>query len=298
MISVVIPTRNRNELLIGCLNAILSNSIKPFQIIVIDSSDLDKRKKIAYLSNTIKHEFTEIKSAAKQRNIGLSKVDPNSKYIAFIDDDVLIPESYFAKLISSMEKFGLCGISGLAINTEKESTHKPKGKVKKIFSRLFLLDSNLDGVLLKSGVNISVKEKSTIPVESEWLIGCSIWDYLIIKDLRFEEDFYGQSLGEDVIFSVRASKRGKIAVDTNVVLTHLESAILRPNDETFMYMWIKNRMRIISEMQSGNLKYLAYHWANFGKLLQVIFTSNPNKLLKINGFFYGYKDLLLGKNED
>jgi glycosyltransferase involved in cell wall biosynthesis len=298
MISVVIATRNRNELLIGCLDAILSNSIKPFQIIVIDSSDLDKRKKIVYLSSTIKHEFTEIKSAAKQRNIGLSMVDPNSKYIAFIDDDVLIPESYFAKLISSMEKFGLCGISGLAINSKKESAHKPKGKVKKIFSRLFLLDSNLDGVLLKSGVNISVKKKNTIPVESEWLIGCSIWDYLIIKDLRFEEDFYGQSLGEDVIFSLRASKSGKIAVDTNVVIDHQESPILRPNVEAFMYMWIKNRKRIVSEMQSGAPKYLAYHWANFGKLLQIILLSNPNKLLKIKGIFNGYRDLFLGKNEN
>ena len=174
MISVIVPTRNRNELLIRCLDAILRNSIKPFQIIVIDSSDLDKRKNIDYLSSTIKQEFTEIKSAAKQRNIGLNKIDSNSKYVAFIDDDVLVPENYFAKLTSSMEKHGLCGVSGLAINAEKESAHKPKGKVEKIFSQLFLLDSNSDGVLLASGVNVSVKERSAIPIESEWLIGCSI----------------------------------------------------------------------------------------------------------------------------
>lgn len=291
MISVIIPTRNRNVLLVECLRALLSNSIKPQQIIVIDSSDWDIRKKIDHLSPTIKHVFTEIKSAARQRNIGLNMVDSNSEYIAFIDDDVLVPENYFEKLTSSIERFKLCGISGLSINVEKQSEQKPVSKVKETISRLFLLDSNSDGVLLNSGVNVPVKTRSAIPIESEWLIGCSIWDYSIIKDLRFEEDFYGMSLGEDVIFSLKASRRGKLAVDTNVILNHLESPLLRPNDEAFMYMWVRNRMRIIKEMQPGSFKYLAYHWANLGKLFQVIFVSKQNKLLKIKGILNGYRDL-------
>jgi hypothetical protein len=98
-----------------------------------------------------------------------------------------------------------------------------------------------------------------------------------------------------VIFSLKASKLGKIAVDTNVVLNHLESPILRPNEEAFMYMWVKNRKRIVSEMQSGISGYLAFHWANFGKLLQIILLSNPNKLLKIKGIFCGYRDLFRKK---
>ena len=298
MISVVIPTRNRSELLIGCIEAILNNSIKPNQIIIIDSSNVNNRKKTEYLSNTIEHEFTEIKSAAKQRNIGLSKVPFNCDYVAFLDDDVLVPKNYFSKLISSMEKYKYIGMSGLALNNGKELINQPKGRFKQLASRLFLLDSNKNGVLLKSGVNIPVKNRSEIPVEAEWLIGCSIWHFPKIKNLRFEEDFFGQSLGEDVIFSLKASNRGRIAVDPNIVLNHLESPIMRPNPEEFRFMWIKNRKKIVTEMQTGSFKYVAYHWANLGKFLQIIIFQNSNKFLELKGILKGYKYIILGKYED
>jgi len=298
MISVIIPTRNRSDLLIRCLNAILDNSTKPNHIIVIDSSDLDNRNKVDYLSNTIEQEFTDVRSAAKQRNLGLNKVPSNCDYVAFLDDDVLVPENYFSKLISSLEKNGYIGISGKAINIENKLRIKQKSKIQQLISRFFLLDSTKNGVVLKSGVNIPVKGENTITVETEWLIGCSIWNFPRIKDLRFEEDFFGQSLGEDVIFSLKASRSGKIAVDTTVVLNHLESPIMRPNPEEFLYMWVRNRRRIVREIQSGPLKYLAYHWANFGKLLQIIFLPGSYKLLKIKGILKGYKAVILGKYEN
>jgi GT2 family glycosyltransferase len=298
MISVIIPTRNRSELLNNCLDAILRNSIKPEHIFIVDSSDFNKRKKIEYISKTVEHEFTEIKSAAKQRNIGLSKVPSDCDYVAFLDDDVLVPENYFSKLILSMEKFGYIGVSGIAINKANSLALKQKTKARRLISRLFLLDSTKNGVMLKSGINISVKCESATPIEVEWLIGCAFWNFSKIKNLRFEEDFYGQSLGEDAIFSLKASRIGKIAVDPNVILNHLESPIMRPNPYEFMRMWIVNRKRVINEMPSGILKYFAYHWANLGKLLQIILLPNANKSLELKGLLSGYKYIILGKYEN
>jgi GT2 family glycosyltransferase len=298
MISVIIPTRNRSELLIGCLNAILDNSTKPSHIIVIDSSDLNKRNKVDYVSSTIEQDFTDVKSAAKQRNLGLDKVPSNCDYVAFLDDDVLIPKDYFSKLISSMENNGYIGISGQAINIENKLSFKQKSKIQHLMARFFLLDSTKSGVILKSGVNIPIKSENTNTIETEWIIGCSVWNFPKIKDLRFEEDFFGQSLGEDVIFSLKASRSGKIAVDPSVVLNHLESPIMRPNPQEFLSMWIRNRNRIVREIQSGSFKYFAYHWANFGKLLQVILLPGPNKLLKIKGMLKGYRSVILGKYEN
>jgi GT2 family glycosyltransferase len=298
MISVIIPTCNRSELLIGCLNAILDNSTKPNHIIVIDSSDINNRNKVDYVSNTIEQEFTDVRSAAKQRNLGLNKVPSNCDYVAFLDDDVLIPENYFSKLITSMEKNGYIGISGQAINIENKFNIKQKSKIQHSISRFFLLDSTKNGVILKSGVNIPVKSENTNTIETEWLIGCSVWNFPKIKDLRFEEDFLGQSLGEDVIFSLKASRSGKIAVDPTVILNHLESPIMRPNPQEFLRMWIRNRNRIVREMQPRPFKFLAYHWANFGKLLQIILLPGSDKLLKIKGLLKGYKSVILGKYEN
>lgn len=298
MISVIIPTRNRSESLAECIEAILRNSIKPEHIFIVDSSDSEERKKLEFVSNSIEHEFTEIKSAAKQRNQGLSKVPTNCDYVAFLDDDVLVPENYFSKLISSIEKFGYVGISGIAMNIQNNLAPKQKTKTKKFFSRFFLLDSAKNGVILKSGINIPVKYESVVPIEVEWLIGCAIWNFSKIKNLRFEEDFYGQSLGEDAIFSLKASKIGKIAVDPNVILNHLESPIMRPNPYEFMRMWIVNRKRLIDEMPPDSLKYFAYHWANLGKLFQLIVLPRANKLLEIKGLLSGYKYMILGKHEN
>ncbi|MEI7560922.1 MAG: glycosyltransferase [Actinomycetes bacterium] len=298
MISVVIPTRNRGELLVKCIDAILKNSIKPDQIIIIDSSDPDKRKNVENLSNLIVQEFTDIKSAAVQRNQGINEVKTDCKYVSFLDDDVIVPENYFSKLISCIENYGFIGISGLAINVENASGFKPKNRLERYVSQIFLLDSNKNGVLLKSGVNVPVKIRGTLPVETEWLIGCSIWDFQKIKNLRFEEDFYGQSLGEDVIFSLKASSRGKIAVDPTIIINHLESSIMRPNPEEFFYMWIRNRKRIVDQMRSGFIKYLAFHWANLGKIIQIILLPNSGKYLQLKGIISGYKQIIVDKNEN
>ena len=71
MLSIIIPTRNRPDLLKSCLKRILDNSILPSQIIIVDSSDYNQRIKDTYSDTRIVYQTTEIKSAAIQRNIGM-----------------------------------------------------------------------------------------------------------------------------------------------------------------------------------------------------------------------------------
>jgi glycosyltransferase involved in cell wall biosynthesis len=258
MISVVIPTRNRYDLLNSCLDKILNNSVKPRQIIIIDSSDTNIRKSFSHLSPTIEHEFTEVKSAAVQRNIGIDRVNTNCNYLAFLDDDVLVPKNYFADLLSTFKELDCVGVSGVAINLGMNDKNK-KSKFVNLISKFFLLDSRNSGKLLSSGVNVSIKEKSNKPLIVEWLIGCSIWDYKRVRSVRFEKDFYGQSLGEDVLYSIKAAKIGTLAVNTNVILNHLESEIMRSSDEDFMFMWVKNRLKIVKAKKPKSLIHFSFH---------------------------------------
>lgn len=298
MIALVIPTYNRSELLKNCLAKIFENSVKPDQIIIIDSSDVKVKKSLSNSSQKIEHEFTAIKSAAVQRNLGIRKVRSDCKYLAFLDDDVLIPNDYFARLIDSIEKSKSIGASGIARNFQIANNSKKNSRIRSIIQKIFFLDSNESGVILKSGVNTSIKRKSDYPIQVEWLIGCSLWKYEKVKNLEFENDFYGQSLGEDVIFSLKASKLGRLVVDTNVVINHLESPIMRPKSEEFMYMWIRNRHRIIEEMNPSLVNHIAYHWANIGKLFQICFLPFPKKILSIKGLLKAYKNILLGRHEN
>jgi glycosyltransferase involved in cell wall biosynthesis len=298
MLTVVIPTRNRRNLLKTCLDAILKNSIIPNKIIIIDSSDLDQRINIHSLDKRIVYHTTQIQSAAIQRNIGMELVSKDSKYLAFLDDDVQIKSNYFVKLIETLESTGAVGVSGLAINPKSKTPARDSGSAINKLSRFFLNDSKKNGVILRSGVNIPVKIKSPHPIETQWLIGCSLWDYKIVKSLRFEKDFYGQSLGEDVIFSLKASSLGSLYVDTSVEICHLESKIMRPSSDKFLSMWIINRRRIIELSKNPKLNLIPYHWANFGKILQILFVIRQDKIEKIKGFIHGYKHILRFMNEN
>ena len=290
MISVIIPTRNRSNLLKESIQAILANKVEINRIIVIDSSDDINFQNLEYLHDKIMHSRTKIKSAARQRNIGIEKLDPNEKYVAFLDDDVIVPNHYFVNLIHTLETTGCVGVSGLALNPQTS----PKDNIfRNLLARLFLLSSNKEGVVLKSGVNIPVNQNSRNLIEVEWLIGCSIWNFSKIRNLRFREDFQGQALGEDVIYSHNARKFGKIYVDPRVILIHHESPLMRPNDDEFMYMWIKNRYEIVKERQIKNGSLPAYHWANFGKILQIIFMKKRGKLPSLKGIFRAYSEILI-----
>jgi hypothetical protein len=172
----------------------------------------------------------------------------------------------------------------MPVNPGKELRQLPCGIIG-LFHRLFLLDSLVDGKLLKSGVNIPIRKFKDGVYESDWLIGCSLWNYEKVKGIRFEQDFYGSSLGEDVIFSVKAKRDGKLLVDSNVILEHLESEIQRPDKTEFWKMWVTNRFRLISNQPNPIISKAAFVWANLGQQLVLHVTSGKNKESHVAGQF-------------
>ena len=297
-LTVIIPTRNRSKL----LNTLVTNLVINFnfidQIIIVDSSDnIDKNARFSDFKNVL-HVHTKIKSAAVQRNIGLDLVKSNCKFVSFLDDDVNPPPNYFTQLTSLLMSQKAVGVSGIAENP-KSLNLKKINQIFHSYRNFFFLDSNNQGKVLNSGVNIPVKKslmgKSII--ESQWLIGCAIWDFQKIKSLRFDNRFTGQSLGEDVLFSIKASKYGKLFVKQNLTLTHFESSTNRPNYLMYTRMWVRNRFYIVEEILGDKMK-IAYHWCNFGRFLTLIFFAprHPiNFLFGLTGIYLGYYDLVKDK---
>jgi hypothetical protein len=158
------------------------------------------------------------------------------------------------------------GVSGLAINTEKIERIKPRG-ILGFIKKISFLDSNIDGKLLISGVGIPVRKRNVGITEVDWLIGCSCWDFGKIKDLKFEEDFMGYSLGEDVIFSVKARKLGKLFVNSNIFLNHLELPQTDLNIIKHNYMWVYYRFRLSKYNSNKFVFYLAFYLSVLSKLI-------------------------------
>ena len=292
--SIIIPTRNRTNLLTNLLEHIDMKDKSLLEIIIIDSSDYEISKQLFFRNKKIKYFHTAIKSASIQRNIGIEKLNKSSKYVFFLDDDVIPSSTYFQELINDLVLNKAIGASGIALGLNNKK--RKKGwliNLSDLVKRLFLLDSKIDGKLLKSGVNIPVrtnKQTEKYIQEVDWLIGCSAWEKNIILKIKFPTNFYGQSLGEDVLFSALANKHGKLIVDPNIVLIHLESSIMRPDDLDHFKMWVHNRYIISTKLNLSRYN-LMYHWCNFGKVVQLILLIPLNlkqNFSSLKGILYGY----------
>jgi len=235
------------------------------ELIIVDSSDDDYLSDDLINTPNVKYSKTKIRSAAVQRNIGLDQIG-DSSHLFFLDDDVAPESNYFEKCINILEISGAVGVSGVALNPNASVLRTyPEGSIG-LYHKLFLLDSKKDGILLKSGVNVPVRDYSDNIFDVDWLIGCSGWLTKEIGDTRFESDFLGQSLSEDVIFSVRMSEKGRLVTVPSIVLSHDESEIARPTKAEFWKMWMVNRYRLVQVANFGLTGKIAYWWASLGQL--------------------------------
>lgn len=295
MISVVLATRNRPKLCIRLIDLINSQTVLPKELLIVDSSNdenilnsttIKKSKvKIRYIKSCIQ-------SAAIQRNIALDNISVDTKYVVVLDDDVIINKNYIEVLIKHLQNNSVVGVSGIAYNSKKT---KINNKIK-ILKNIFLLDSNKEGSITLGGVNVPITDHQKKElVQVEWLIGCSAWLFDAIKSTRYQKNFYGQSLFEDVIFSMQTAKKGKLVVDSSMIFDHEQSNLGRSNDLEFYKMWVFNRYFVILNMNGNFIKHFGFHWANFGKFIQLFFeffTFKKNSLSKLKGFISGYQLLM------
>jgi glycosyltransferase involved in cell wall biosynthesis len=265
--SVVIPTRNRDASLRNLLNKIIEQTSQPDEIIIVDSSEISQSS-YEIINKSIKYLHTTEKSAARQRNIGIISVKQDIQVLFFLDDDTNPNSTYFEDMLGTLISLQAVGVSGLAINTEKIERIKPRG-ILGFIKKISFLDSNIDGKLLISGVGIPVRKRNVGIIEVDWLIGCSCWDFGKIKDLKFEEDFMGYSLGEDVIFSVNARKLGKLFVNSKIILDHTELPQADSNIIKHNYMWVYYRFRLSKYVDNKIVFYPAFY---LSILFKVIFS--------------------------
>ncbi len=87
-VSVIIPTRNRAELLHAAMTSVLNQSFRNFELIVVDDHSEDDTQDVLSLFNDrrikyIRHNVNRGESASRNTGITHSEGD----YIAFLDDD-------------------------------------------------------------------------------------------------------------------------------------------------------------------------------------------------------------------
>ena len=281
---LVVPTINRPTLLREMLASVNAGLVRPQAIFILDASDTFDDAAQDFPDLKIKHVHSEIKSAAAQRNRGIElslSVIQDFDFMAFLDDDTLVDARYFA-LISQRfnENPDFVGISGIALNQDT------KQRRRSIITDALGLTGDA-GSITKALVNISPEGISNFK-EVQWLIGCSVWRRRVVEQIRFENDFSGQSIFEDVIFSYRARQIGKLGIDPSISIKHVLSEIGRPDSRSHAYFWVTNRYRLFrySKKQFSRSRFWILNWILFGVSAMRGITQ-PNQRGRATGIFFG-----------
>lgn len=100
-VSIIIPFYNTQKYLKRCLNSIVTQTFRDYEIILIDDGSTDHSYEIA---EKYKHKFNNFKlykqnnkGVAYARNVGL--IMAQGEYIAFVDSDDFIDNNYLNRMV-------------------------------------------------------------------------------------------------------------------------------------------------------------------------------------------------------
>ena len=110
LVSIIIATKDRYELVKGCIENVLEQTYSNFEIIVVeDGSDCGIKDHIKTLNDEciIYHAHKIKKGVGAARNTGVEIA--NGKYVAFMDDDERWVEDKIALQNDLINSFSNCG---------------------------------------------------------------------------------------------------------------------------------------------------------------------------------------------
>lgn len=280
--ALVICTRNRPESFLDLVKSLNNQTVLPTEIIVVDSSDDSRTQEIVetsklFLSGIMKY-ISSTPGLTKQRNIGVRNAINNNDILHFVDDDTILRENYFEIIVKKFSVDSkIVGVGGAISNLP---THKCT-----LIKRLMLLDSNFEGRVLRSGVNV-LNFKGDSDRSVDWLSGCSMsFRSELFNKIKFDESRTGSGVGEDVDFCLRAKLFGKLLWTPDTSVIHNQTPINRLKDSENKVATLNHRLRLAEDNLGGvktHFVYYAFYLDLFWRLSRAVAsldrTSTINEL--------------------
>jgi GT2 family glycosyltransferase len=255
----------RPKPLTDLLESVNKQLLYPDEILIIDGSK-DERTKEALEQSTYKN-LTYFKvedkdrGLTKQRNFGIAKVAEDIDIVCFLDDDIILEDTYFENLINTYQEYpNAGGVGGYIINNQRwkklEATDKIAtndfvfdGWSKKLSRRSALrkrfgLDSDRPPCHMPTfghGYPVSSLPPNDKTYPAEYFLGgVSSFKKHVVDTIKFSEYFIGYGLYEDLEYCLRVSKEHSIYVNTSAKLYHYHEESGRPDKFKYGKMVVRN----------------------------------------------------------
>ena len=188
MVSIIVPVYNVEKYIERCVNSLLNQTYKNYEIILVDDGAIDQS---GIICDRLQRKYSCIRTI-HQNNLGVSAArntgirNARGEYIAFVDGDDFVDKKYIDILLKSLNKYKADIACCRHLRTSKEYCER---------------EEYLDKEIVFSGENI-LKE-----FLKEDMVSCcgKLYRRKIFKDLRFP---VGRCFGEDIITVFKAFEAG------------------------------------------------------------------------------------------
>lgn len=261
--SLIICTYKRPKPLANLLQSVAVQTLYPNEILVIDGSEDNETKNVLAENNFKNLIYFKVeaheKGLTKQRNFGISRINQNTEIVCFLDDDVVLENNYFEKLLETYIIYpNALAVGGYITNEvkwfkeiqpKKSNLYCIDGYCRKESSRFIArkkvgLDcKELPGFLpnFSHGRSVGYLPPTNRIYEVELFMGgVASYKKEVFSKLKFSTYFDGYGLYEDADFCLRIAKTGKLYVNTAARLAHYHHPSGRPNQFQYGKMVLRN----------------------------------------------------------
>lgn len=258
-LSIIVPVYNTKKQLPTCLDALVNQTIKSYEIIIVDDNSQDNIQEVirpyhSYCSDIIYIRLPESRGPGGARNIGMEHA--RGKYVGFCDSDDWVDLDYYEKGVKFMQESG----AEIGMYSQlREYDYKPETPVYKCKYDTFMeLSPDVVIKIMTYHLNVGIK---VIPPCTNKIYLKSFLDSIQAK---FEEHMYFQ----DVYFSFQTILTSKKIICIPLTTYHhykRPDSIIQSFDEKHIEDFRKLFILIKTYLKSMGL-YECYAF-NYYKLL-------------------------------
>lgn len=278
-VSVIIPAFNAEKTIGKTIYSLLSQSVKPKEIIIVNDGSTDLTEKIvketASNNNSIKLFSRKNSGISASRNFGAKQA--KEEVIAFIDSDVIVEIQWLEKLLNGLKEnvFAVCGKYSI----------ESKGSLASDFFSFSISSSSFQGY------NIALRKKDFLDSKgfNEKMKYCEDPEFFLRAFLS------GKKLNKTSAESFHSSYSLKKRIKPNFNYSFFDGVLFKKN-----FSFFANPLNLVKAPENIKMIY-AFYWIVFLSVILSITVFLTTKNLFSIGFIFlpaliGSIKIILNKN--
>lgn len=254
------------------------STVVPNQVVVVASGYDVRDIVIRFRSRlTISYFHTAKAGQIIQKRMGISKINPDTQWCIFTDDDLLFEANAIQEALKVSEVFERQGqlVAGLGFHLPATSRLVFLSLLTKFIAEKLNFGTKELGKVLRNGHATSYLQSEKI-IEVDWLNGASMWRMDIART-------YGKNLNptsyaacEDLIFSYPQRKIGKLIYVPKASLQYQEETVSDFNNIQIMKSAALWRYYFI--MENEELSFKAFYISQWIRMFFALRKPNKNSI--------------------